>query len=110
MKITYHGHSCFLVEGGKHKIIFDPFLRDNPVAKIKPEDVKVDAILVSHGHGDHLGDAVEISKRCKAPVIAPYELVCYCQGKGAEGHPMHIGGSREFPFGRVKLTIAHHGT
>lgn len=110
MKLTYHGHSCFIVEGSKHRIIFDPFLKDNPLARIRPEDVKVDAILVSHGHGDHLGDAVEISKACKAPIIAPYELVLYCQGKGAEGHPMHIGGGYQFPFGRVKLTIAHHGS
>ncbi|MEK6589471.1 MAG: metal-dependent hydrolase [Nitrospinota bacterium] len=110
MKITYHGHSCFIIEAGKYKIIIDPFLSGNPMAKIKPKEVKVDAVLVTHGHGDHLGDAVEISKKNNALIIAPFELVNYCNEKGATGHPMHIGGSYNFPFGKVKLTIAHHGS
>ena len=67
-------------------------------------------MLVTHGHGDHLGDAVAISKSNRAPIIGPYELVGYCEKQGALGHPMHIGGSHPFPFGRVKLTIAHHGS
>ncbi len=110
MKITYHGHACFIAEGDKYRVIFDPFLKDNPFAKIKPSDVKVDAILVTHGHFDHVGDAVEISKHNKAVIIAPYELANYFQGKGAFTHPMHIGGAHNFPFGAVKLTIAHHGS
>jgi len=110
MKITYHGHSCFIIEADKHRIIIDPFLSGNPAAKIKPKDVKVEAVLVSHGHSDHLGDAVEISKNNNATIIAPFELVNYCTARGAMGHAMHIGGSHEFPFGRVKLTIAHHGS
>ncbi|MEE9591302.1 MAG: metal-dependent hydrolase, partial [Thermodesulfobacteriota bacterium] len=110
MKVIYHGHSCFLIEGSKHSVIFDPFLKDNPLAKIRPEDVKVDAILVSHGHLDHVGDAVEISKKNTATIIAPFELANYFQNKGVESHPMHIGGAYNFPFGTVKLTIAHHGS
>jgi L-ascorbate metabolism protein UlaG (beta-lactamase superfamily) len=110
MKITYHGHSCFLLEGNKQSVIFDPFLKDNPLAKIKPDDVKADAILVSHGHFDHVGDAVEISKNNNAIIIAPFELANYFQNKGAKSHPMNIGGSYHFPFGTVKLTIAHHGS
>lgn len=110
MKIIYHGHACFLVEGSKHSVIFDPFLRDNPLAKIKPENVKVDAILVSHGHYDHVGDAVEISKNNNAIIVAPFELANYFKEKGAESYPMHIGGTHQFPFGTVKLTIAHHGS
>ncbi len=110
MKLTYQGHSCFIFDEGGHSVIIDPFLTDNPFAKIKPGDVKVEAVLVTHGHFDHLGDSIEISKKNKAPVIAPFELVNYCIERGTTGHPMHIGGSYNFPFGRVKLTIAFHGS
>lgn len=110
MKITWQGHSCFIVEAEGKSIIIDPFLKGNPTAKIQPSDVRVNAVLVTHGHGDHLGDAVEISKLNGAPVIGTFELVNYCTAQGATGHPMHIGGSYRFPFGRVKLTIAHHGS
>jgi L-ascorbate metabolism protein UlaG (beta-lactamase superfamily) len=110
LRLTHFGHAAFLLDSGSHRIIIDPFLEGNPLAKIKPAAIKVDAVLVTHGHGDHLGDAVEIAKRNGAPIVAPFELVNYCQRQGAAGHPMHIGGSHEFPFGRVKLTIAHHGS
>lgn len=109
-KLTYLGHACFTVEDERSKIIIDPFLTGNPLAKISSKDVKVNAVLVSHGHGDHLGDAVEIAKRCNAPIIAPYELADYCSKRGAQIHPMHIGGGRKFDWGEVKLTIAHHGS
>lgn len=110
MKITYYGHACFLVEGSKHRVIFDPFLKDNPLAKIKPEDVKVDAILVSHGHSDHVGDAVDVNKNNKAVIVATFELASYLESKGAFCHPMNIGGAHTFPFGTVKLTIAQHSS
>jgi len=110
LNITWMGHACFLLDDGQHRIIIDPFLRGNPSAVRSPEEVDVEAILVTHGHADHLGDAIEISRRCNAPVIAPFELAKYCERLGASVHPMHIGGSHAFPFGRVKLTIAHHGS
>lgn len=110
MKLTYQGHSCFILEEGGASIIIDPFLNGNPNSRIKPADVKVDAVLVTHGHADHLGDGIEIARNNDAPIIAPFELVNYCTERGAKGHPMHIGGGYNFPFGRVKLTIAHHGS
>ena len=110
MKVTYVGHSCFMVEAGGHRVIIDPFITGNPQATIKADDIKVEAVLVTHGHADHLGDAVSIAKKNDAPVIAPFELVNYCMEQGTEGHAMHIGGAYKFDFGRVKLTIAHHGS
>jgi len=109
-KITFLGHSAFYMEGKKGKLVIDPFLSGNPVAKKKPEDLKVDFVLLTHGHGDHIGDAVDIAKANNATIIAPFELANYCAEQGANVHPMHIGGARQFPFGRVKLTIAHHGS
>ena len=108
-KLTWYGHAAFLLESGTYKILFDPFILGNPLAPVKPEQVPATHILVSHGHSDHLGDTVAIAKRTKATVIGPYELAGYCASKGCAIHPMHIGGGHNFPFGRIKLTIAHHG-
>ncbi len=109
-KLTFLGHSAFYVEGDKGRLVIDPFLSDNPLAKTDPGDLRVDYVLLTHGHGDHLGDAIDIAKANAATIIAPYELANYCAAKGTKSHPMHIGGGKNFPFGRVKLTIAHHGS
>lgn len=108
MKLTYHGHSTFLVETSKARILIDPFFKDNPSAKVKPTDVSADFILLSHGHEDHSGDALEIAKRCGATIVANYEIAEYFGAQGAKTHGMNPGGGFNFPFGRVKLTIAHH--
>ncbi|HKQ62033.1 MAG TPA: metal-dependent hydrolase [Candidatus Polarisedimenticolaceae bacterium] len=111
VKLTFHGHSCWELEAGPHRLLIDPFLNGNPLADVKPSAfTRLDAILISHGHGDHLGDVVEIGKRTGAPVISNYEIVGWCMRQGCAGHPLHIGGGRQFPFGHVKLTIAHHGS
>ncbi len=109
--LRFHGHSCFEIDDGTHRILIDPFLSGNANATVKPESFsKLDAILVSHGHGDHLGDTVAIAKRTKAMVVSNYEIVGYLGNQGVTGHPLHIGGGWQFPFGHVKLTIAHHGS
>lgn len=110
IKFTYFGHSCFLIEGAKGKIIIDPFLKGNPHVKVNPNEIITNAVLASHGHSDHLGDAVEISQKNHAPIIGVWELVQYCIGKGATGHAMNIGGSYRFDFGEVFLTPALHSS
>lgn len=103
------GHSCVAVSEGEHKLIIDPFLTDNPQAAAKAEDVEAGWVLVTHGHGDHIGDAVAIAKRNNATIVANFELANMCAKEGVNVHPMHIGGRFDFDFGWVKLTIAHHG-
>lgn len=104
------GHACFTLSTDQHSIIFDPFLKGNPQAVCGPDDVVADAVLVSHGHADHLGDAIEIAKRLGCPIVAVFELCNYCERFGCQVAPMHIGGSRTFEFGNVKLTQAWHGS
>ncbi|GGJ11482.1 UPF0173 metal-dependent hydrolase YtkL [Alicyclobacillus cellulosilyticus] len=110
MKITYHGHACFSLADAGHTVVIDPFLSGNPVADVTPDAIRADAVLLTHGHGDHVGDAETIARRTGAVIIAPFELAMYFGRKGLNVHPMHLGGARTFPFGTVKLTIAFHGS
>lgn len=111
--ITFHGHACFTVDTRDGtRLLIDPFLSGNPLADIGPADVgQVNYILLSHGHGDHLGDTVEIAKRTGATVISTFEIVSFLSHeKGVKNvHALHIGGGFNFPFGRVKMTPALHG-
>lgn len=110
MKVSYHGHSVVKVETGKHTLLIDPFITGNEACDLDPNTVEADAILLTHAHNDHVGDTLEIAKRTGALVVAPNELAVYLGTKGIETHPMHIGGSREFDFGKVKFTQAFHGS
>jgi L-ascorbate metabolism protein UlaG (beta-lactamase superfamily) len=111
VKITFIGHSCFLLNNGKEKILIDPYISGNPVARADADQKKADYILVSHGHGDHLGDAIDLAKSSGATIISNNEICFWCADKGVKKfHPLHIGGGHAFPFGSVKLTIAHHGS
>jgi L-ascorbate metabolism protein UlaG (beta-lactamase superfamily) len=110
VKLKYHGHSVFEISSGKHNVVIDPFFNGNTHAKIKPSEVKADFIILTHAHGDHLGDTFEIAKKNDSTVIAVNELANYVSEKGCKAHNMHIGGGFDFPFGRVKFTIAHHGS
>ena len=109
-KLTFLGHDAFLLEQDSYRLIIDPFLSGNPSAKTKSGSIQVQYVLLTHAHGDHFGDAVAIAQANEALIIAPNELAVYCSNIGLKSHPMHIGGSHVFPFGRVKLTIAHHGS
>lgn len=111
MKLRYFSHSAFQVTTDSGKIILiDPFLDDNPTSPVKSKDVKPDYIILSHAHGDHLGDSMKLAKRHKLTFICVDELANYLISKGFEAHNMHIGGGYNFDFGRVKFTIAHHGS
>jgi L-ascorbate metabolism protein UlaG (beta-lactamase superfamily) len=110
--ITFFGHSTFGINADGTKLIIDPFFKpNNPMATITADDVAADYILLTHGHGDHVGDAIGLAKRTGATIIANFEIVGWCGAQGIENvHPLHIGGGYTFPFGRVKMTIAHHGS
>jgi len=112
MDITYYGHSCFGVEiSGKH-LLFDPFITPNDLAKnINSQTVKADYILISHGHEDHIADAVSIAKRTNALVICNFEIYLWLQKQGLSNiHPMNTGGKKAFDFGAVKCVKAEHSS
>lgn len=108
-KATFLGHSCVQITDGKHSVVVDPYLSGNPKATVTAADMKVNFVLITHGHGDHLGDGIEIARKNNATIIANHELANFCARQGCTVHGMHIGGAHTFAFGRVKLTIAHHG-
>lgn len=110
MKFKYFAHSAFQIQTKDKTILIDPFLDDNPNSPIKSKDVKADYIILSHAHFDHLGDSFKIAEREKCTFICVNELGLYIEKKGFEAHKMHIGGAHQFDFGRVKFTIAHHGS
>ena len=111
IKVTWYGHACIGITYDEHRLLVDPFLSDNPLAAASPDEFEPTAILVSHGHGDHVGDALEIAQRSGALVISNFEIVNWFQAQGHENvHPQHIGGGFHHPFGYLKLTIAHHGS
>ncbi len=109
-ELTFHGHACFSLSDGSHSLLFDPFISGNPGATVSAEDVHADYVLLTHGHVDHILDALPIAERCGATIIASFELAKYFERQGATVHDMGIGGAYGFPFGRVKLTQATHGS
>ena len=111
VSVTFHGHATFSIDVDGTNLLIDPFFTGNPMAKISADDVNPDYILLTHGHGDHVGDTVAIAKRTGATVIANFEIVGWLNGQGIDkAHPQHLGGGFQHPFGHVKFTVAHHGS
>ncbi|MFT8317323.1 MAG: metal-dependent hydrolase [Sporolactobacillus sp.] len=111
MKITYVGHSTVLFETEKANLLIDPFITDNNQAGLTIDELpKIDAIILTHGHGDHIADTQQIAERDGSLVIAIAELATYFGWKGLKTHGMSLGGGYDFPFGRVKMTLAFHGS
>ncbi|MDP4934100.1 MAG: metal-dependent hydrolase [Salibacteraceae bacterium] len=125
MKITYLGHSCFLLETQKAKILFDPFISPNQLAneirtnslddtlisKLSVDQIECDYVLLSHGHEDHVADAEAILKRTGAKLVSNFEIVSWFGSKGISNiHPMNIGGGATFDFGKVKSVSAIHSS
>ncbi|MPM60123.1 hypothetical protein SDC9_106970 [bioreactor metagenome] len=110
LKLTYISHSAFILSDEQHTVIIDPFITNNPTAKLKVSDIQADFIFLTHAHSDHFGDTLEIAQRNYSLVICVNELANYVATKGVRTHGMNIGGGYEFPFGKLKLTIAHHGS
>lgn len=111
--ITWLGHNAWSIETGGKAILVDPFLNDSPTAPVKAADVKANFILLSHGHGDHVGDTVSIAKRTGATVLCNFEVGEWLQKKGLTGDKvvgMNPGGGIKQPFGHIKFTIAHHSS
>lgn len=111
MKFTFYGHSCFAIETGGTTLLFDPFISGNELAKdIDISAIKADYILVSHGHGDHVADLVDIATRTGAKVIGAYEVVAWAERNGVKNvHPMNFG-SFHFPFGKLHFLPAAHSS
>ncbi len=107
---TWYGHAVLGLETGGYKIIVDPFFSGNPAASTTADKLSADFILITHGHDDHVGDAVPIAKRTGALVISNNEIAEWIGKQGAKSHGQHLGGGFKHPFGYLKLTLALHGS
>ncbi|KAA0015222.1 MAG: metal-dependent hydrolase [Thermoplasmata archaeon] len=109
MKLKWLGHSCFIIEGN-NRIIVDPFITGNPMCNLKPEEIIVDIVAITHGHSDHLGDGIEIAKRNDATVVAIHEIAQYAISKGAKAEGINMGGGVKIGGTKIIMTPAWHSS
>jgi len=111
VEITWLGHNCWSIKHGDHWLLIDPFLNDSPTAPVKAAEVSPNFILLSHGHGDHVGDTVEIAKRTGAVVISNYEICTWLAAQGVTNTVGgNLGGWSTHAFGSVQSTLAFHSS
>ena len=109
--LTWLVHSAWRLQTAGTTLLIDPFFTGNPAAATTVDEVAADFIVITHGHGDHIGDAAAIARRTGALVISNFEIIEWLAPQGVQrGHAMNIGGAHSFPFGDLKLTIAHHSS
>lgn len=112
--LTFLGHSAFAIEHDGVRVLIDPFLTGNPIAEaagIKAQDQRADAIVLTHGHDDHIGDTADIAKRVDATVFGSYEVATYMGELGVEKtEPGNPGGRIEASWGWVAFTQAFHSS
>lgn len=112
MEIKYYGHSCFSIQSSGYTLLFDPFITPNELAKeVKIEEIKPQYIFISHAHQDHLYDALEIANKNNSTIVGIWEISEWAIKNGhSNTHPMNIGGSWEFDFGKVHMVNAVHSS
>ncbi|OUN00464.1 MAG: metal-dependent hydrolase [Paenibacillaceae bacterium ZCTH02-B3] len=110
MNITWIGHSCFLVHDGTHTLLIDPWIRDNPAGARLPDNARPDLILLTHGHFDHLGESVELSKQFEVPILCMPELAAYCRSQEARAEIINYGGSYRLGNFTIKCVLAFHSS
>ena len=109
-KLIWYGHATLGLETDEYKIVVDPFFSGNPAASTSAEAVEADFILISHGHGDHVGDGIALAQRTGATIISVNEIAIWAGNQGVKSHGQHLGGGYKHPFGYLKLTLALHGS
>lgn len=110
-KLTWYGHATLGLETAGYKLLIDPFFSGNPAAAVNADQVEADYILITHGHGDHVGDTIKIAERTGAMAISNFEIAAWLDEQGVKKtHGQHLGGGFNHPFGYLKLTLALHGS
>ena len=110
MRVTYFGHSCFLVETAGARLVLDPYLSENPHGIVDPAGVPCDFVLCSHAHEDHICDALDLARQHRATIVAPYELAEHFAAQGGPTLDLMPGGGVDLPWGRIQMTPALHSS